>query len=76
MTMETDGLRKFLWIMFGIILTIFHRIHQMTYPIMYLCILQTHNTSWCGSRYGNRREYDDDDMYSSRYGMRRGGRRM
>jgi hypothetical protein len=29
-----------------------------------------------GDRYGNRRAYDDDDMYGSRYGMRRGGRRM
>lgn len=28
-----------------------------------------------GDRYGNRKEYDGDDMYSSRYGMRR-GRRM
>ena len=28
-----------------------------------------------GDRYGNRRAYDDDDMYGSRYGMRRGGRR-
>jgi hypothetical protein len=29
-----------------------------------------------GNRYGNRKKYDDDDdMYSSRYGMRRGGRR-
>ena len=28
------------------------------------------------SEYGERRKkYDDDDMYSSRYGMRRGGRR-
>lgn len=27
------------------------------------------------SEYGNRRKYDDDDMYGSRYGMRRGGRR-
>jgi Asp-tRNA(Asn)/Glu-tRNA(Gln) amidotransferase C subunit len=27
-----------------------------------------------GNRYGNRKRYDDDDMYSSRYGMR-GGRR-
>ena len=26
-------------------------------------------------RYGNRKKYDDDDMYGSRYGMRRGGRR-
>ena len=26
-------------------------------------------------RYGNRKRYDDDDMYGSRYGMRRGGRR-
>lgn len=25
--------------------------------------------------YGERRHYDDDDMYSSRYNMRRGGRR-
>lgn len=24
------------------------------------------------NRYGNRRRYDDDDMYGSRYGMRRG----
>lgn len=29
-----------------------------------------------GDRYGNRKKYDDDDMYDSRYGMRRGGRRM
>ena len=28
-----------------------------------------------GDRYGNRKRYDDDDMYNSRYGMRRGGRR-
>lgn len=28
-----------------------------------------------GGRYGNRKHYDDDDMYGSRYGMRRGGRR-
>ena len=28
-----------------------------------------------GNRYGNRKKYDDDDMYDSRYGMRRGGRR-
>ena len=28
-----------------------------------------------GDRYGNKRVYDDDDMYGSRYGMRRGGRR-
>lgn len=28
-----------------------------------------------GDRYGNRKKYDDDDMYSSRYGMRRGSRR-
>lgn len=28
-----------------------------------------------GDRMGNRKHYDDDDMYSSRYGMRRGGRR-
>lgn len=28
-----------------------------------------------GDRYGNRKKYDDDDMYDSRYGMRRGGRR-
>ena len=28
-----------------------------------------------GDRYGNRKKYDDDDMYNSRYGMRRGGRR-
>ena len=27
-------------------------------------------------RYGNKKAYDDDDMYGSRYGMRRGGRRM
>lgn len=27
------------------------------------------------SEYGNRKHYDDDDMYGSRYGMRRGGRR-
>lgn len=27
-----------------------------------------------GDRYGNRREYDNDDMYGSRYGMRRGRR--
>lgn len=27
-----------------------------------------------GDRYGNRREYDDDDMYGSRYGSRRGRR--
>lgn len=25
--------------------------------------------------YGNKKRYDDDDMYGSRYGMRRGGRR-
>ena len=25
--------------------------------------------------YGDRKSYDDDDMYGSRYGMRRGGRR-
>ena len=25
--------------------------------------------------YGNRKHYDDDDMYGSRYGMRRGSRR-
>ena len=25
--------------------------------------------------YGNRKRYDDDDMYGSRYGMRRGSRR-
>ncbi len=25
--------------------------------------------------YGSRKRYDDDDMYGSRYGMRRGGRR-
>lgn len=25
--------------------------------------------------YGNRKAYDDDDMYGSRYGMRRGRRR-
>ena len=28
-----------------------------------------------GDRYGNRKKYDDDDMYGSRYGSRRGGRR-
>lgn len=28
------------------------------------------------SEYGNRKEYDDADKYGSRYGMRRGGRRM
>jgi hypothetical protein len=28
-----------------------------------------------GDRYGNRKKYDDDDMYDSRYGMRRGSRR-
>lgn len=28
-----------------------------------------------GDRYGNRKRYDDDDIYNSRYGMRRGGRR-
>ena len=28
------------------------------------------------SRYGNRKEYDDDDMFGSRYGGRRGARRM
>ena len=28
-----------------------------------------------GNRMGNRKQYDDDDMYGSRYGMRRGGRR-
>ena len=28
-----------------------------------------------GDRYGNRKEYDNDDMYGSRYGMRRGNRR-
>ena len=28
-----------------------------------------------GNRYGNRKKYDDDDMYDSRYGMRRGSRR-
>ena len=28
-----------------------------------------------GNRYGERRKYDDGDMYDSRYGMRRGGRR-
>ena len=28
-----------------------------------------------GERMGNRKYYDDDDMYGSRYGMRRGGRR-
>ena len=27
------------------------------------------------SNYGDRRRYDDDDMYGSRYGMRRGRRR-
>ena len=27
------------------------------------------------SEYDNRKKYDDDDMYSSRYGMRRGSRR-
>lgn len=27
------------------------------------------------SGYGNRRRYDDDDMYGSRYGMRRSNRR-
>lgn len=27
------------------------------------------------SGYGNRKHYDDDDMYSSRYGMRRSNRR-
>ena len=32
------------------------------------------NSNYC-DRYGNKREYDDDDMYGSRYGMRRGGRR-
>ena len=26
-------------------------------------------------RMGNRKHYDDDDMYGSRYGSRRGGRR-
>ena len=26
------------------------------------------------SKYGNRKQYDDDDMYGSRYGMRRGRR--
>jgi hypothetical protein len=26
-------------------------------------------------RYGNRKRYDDDDMYGSRYGMRGGRRR-
>ena len=26
-------------------------------------------------RMGNRKHYDDDDMYGSRYGMRRGSRR-
>lgn len=25
---------------------------------------------------GNRKHYDDDDMYGSRYGMRRNGRRL
>lgn len=29
-----------------------------------------------GSRYGNKKHYDDDDFYGSRYGMRRGGRRI
>jgi hypothetical protein len=28
-----------------------------------------------GERMGNRKYYDDDDMYGSRYGMRRGRRR-
>ena len=28
-----------------------------------------------GNRMGNRKQYDDDDMYGSRYGIRRGGRR-
>jgi hypothetical protein len=28
-----------------------------------------------GERSGYRKHYDDDDMYGSRYGMRRGGRR-
>jgi hypothetical protein len=28
-----------------------------------------------GNRYGNRKEYDNDDMYGSRYGMRRSSRR-
>jgi hypothetical protein len=27
------------------------------------------------SEYGNRKKYDDDDMYGSRYGMRRNSRR-
>jgi hypothetical protein len=27
------------------------------------------------SHYGERRHHDDEDMYGSRYGMRRGGRR-
>lgn len=27
------------------------------------------------SGYGEKKYYDDDDMYGSRYGMRRGGRR-
>ena len=27
------------------------------------------------SKFGNRKKYDDDDFYGSRYGMRRGGRR-
>ena len=27
------------------------------------------------SGYGNRKHYDDDDMYGSRYGMRRSNRR-
>lgn len=27
------------------------------------------------SRFGGHKYYDDDDMYGSRYGMRRGGRR-
>ena len=28
-----------------------------------------------GDKMGNRKHYDDDDMYGSRYGMRRGSRR-
>jgi hypothetical protein len=28
-----------------------------------------------GERNGHTKHYDDDDMYGSRYGMRRGGRR-
>jgi len=34
------------------------------------------DSSEYGERYSNRKRYDDDDMYDSRYGMRRGGRRM